>query len=149
MTKGTGIFAIIIRNWSNINVWKGGLSKKGFFKGITDLVIIQASPDTKTYSILARKEVHEPELELTNMWKNGKFLKDKPVFPKRLENLAGKALKITSFNPYDPNFREGGYEVNTYMRVRIPKRRIIFHRFSLLDEVIEGPCQGYELHLPK
>ena len=113
MTKGTGIFAIIVWNWSNPNVRKGGLSNKGFFKGITDLAIIQASPVTKTYSILARKEINEHELELTNMWKNGKFLKDKPLFPRRLDNLERKTLKITSFNPYDPNFREGGYEVSS------------------------------------
>ena len=113
LTKGTGMFAIIIRNWSNNTTRKTGLSGKGFFRGIVDLAIIHARPETKSYSILARKEIDEPELEVTNIWKNGKFLKNKPLFPRRLDNLERKTLKITSFNPYDPNFREGGYEVSS------------------------------------
>ena len=105
------MFAIIIRNWSNNTTRKTGLSGKGFFRGIVDLAIIHARPETKTYSILARKEINEPELEITNIWKNGKFIKDKPMFPRRLENLEGKALKITSFNPFNPNFKNEGHEV--------------------------------------
>ena len=115
LTKGTGMFAIFIRNWSNKNFRKSVSVNEDFFEGIIDLAIIHGHQDTKTYSILARKEIHKTELELTNIWKNGKFLKDRPMFPKRLEDLAGKALKITSFNPYDPNFREGGYEVSTHV----------------------------------
>ena len=114
MTKGTGIFAIIVRNWSNSKDRKIVISNEGFFKGIIDLAIIHENPNSKTYSVMARKEPNEPEMELRTIWKNGKFLKDKPMFPNRLEDLAGKALKITSFNPYDPNFKEGGYEVSTY-----------------------------------
>ena len=108
LTKGTGIFAIIVRNNSTR---RSGLPNKGFFRGIIDLAIIHARPETKTYSILARKEINEPELEITNIWKNGKFLKDKPMFPRRLEDLRGKALNITSFNPFNPNFKNEGHEV--------------------------------------
>ena len=87
------------------------LSKKGFFKEVIDLVIILPK-SVNAYDIFARNEFSEKEVKLMNIWRNGKFVLDKPLFPKRLENLAGKTLKITSFDAFDPFSKEGGYEVS-------------------------------------
>ena len=73
------------------------------------------------YSVFARSMENDAEVTVLNIWNNGDYLWNTPVFPKgRMSNLKGAAIKATSFqfppfcykeNPEDEKEEYQGIEV--------------------------------------
>ena len=121
LIQSEGKYAVIVENSDQKSVEMNLFSEQNFFHNILDVVIIFPRSEEK-YTFYGRDSETETKLQIFNTWENGSFhWKNEKMFPNRMQNLAGRVLKATSFeyrpfiykeNPGDKKYQ--GYEVPSW-----------------------------------
>ena len=101
LSVGTGKFALVFGEKISINQIKAILLQNKDFVNITEITLF-VPKGGNSFSIITRSLENDQELMVLNIWKNGDYIWNTPVYPKgRMSNLKGVAIKATSFN-YPP-----------------------------------------------
>ena len=122
LVQSEGKYAIIVKNSNKKSIEMNLFSdQQNFFHNILDVVIILPRSEEKCI-FYGRDSGTETKLKIFNIWENGSlYWKNVKMFPNRMQNLAGRVLKATSFeyrpfiykeNPGDKKYQ--GYEVPSW-----------------------------------
>ena len=122
LSVSTGKFAFVFGKKISINQMDTILLRNKDFANIIDIALF-VPKGGNSFSIVTRSLENDQELMVLNIWKNGDYIWNTPVYPKgRMSNLKGVAIKATSFNyppvcykenPEDEEYQ--GLEVCTYV----------------------------------
>ena len=122
LSVSTGVFALVFGEKMSINQMDTILLQNKYFANIIDIALF-VPKGGNSFSIVTRSLENDQELMVLNIWKNGDYIWNTPVYPKgRMSNLKGIAIKATSFNyppvcykenPDDEEYQ--GLEVCTYV----------------------------------
>ena len=98
LSVGTGKFALVFGEKISISQIKAILLQNKDFVNITEIALFVPKGEN-SFSVITRSLENDQELTVLNIWNNGKYIWNKPVYPKgRLDNLKGVDIKVTSFN---------------------------------------------------
>ena len=101
ISQHTGVFALVFGEKMSINEMDTILLQNKYFANIIDIALF-VPKGGNSFSIVTRSLENDQELTVLNIWKNGDYIWNTPVYPKgRMSNLKGVAIKATSFN-YPP-----------------------------------------------
>ena len=98
LSVGTGKFALVFGEKISINQIKPILLQNKDFVNITEIAVF-VPKGGNSFSVITRSLENDQELTVLNIWNNGEYTWNMPVYPKgRLDNLKGIDIKATSFN---------------------------------------------------
>ena len=101
LSVGTGKFALVFGEKISINQMKAILLQNKDFVNIIEIALF-VQKGRNSFLVITRSPENDQELTVLNIWNNGEYTWNTPVYPKgRLDNLKGVAIKATSFN-YPP-----------------------------------------------
>ena len=101
LSFSNGKVAIVFRKKISINQVDKILLQNKDFANIIDIALF-VPKGGNSISVFTRSLENDQELVVLNIWKNGAFIWNTPLYPKeRISNLKGVAIKATSFN-YPP-----------------------------------------------
>ena len=98
---GTSKFAIVFGEKISLNQMEVILLQNKDFANIIEIALF-VPKGGNSFSVITRSLENDQELTVLNIWNNGEYTWNRPVYPKgRLDNLKRVAIKVTSFN-YPP-----------------------------------------------
>ena len=98
LSVGTGKFALVFGEKISINQIKAILLQNKDFVNLTEITLF-VPKGGNSFSIITRSLENDQELTVLNIWNNGGYIWNMPVYPKgRLDNLKGVDINATSFN---------------------------------------------------
>lgn len=101
LSVGTGKFALVFGKKISLNQMKEILLKNKDFANIIEIALF-IPKGGNSFSVITRSLENDRKLTVLNIWNNGEYTWNTPVYPKgRLDNLKGVAIRVTSFN-YPP-----------------------------------------------
>ena len=95
---GTGKFALVFGEKTSLNQMEVILLQNKDFANIIEIALF-VPKGGNSFSVITRSLENDQELIVLNIWNNGGYIWNMPVYPKgRLDNLKGVDINATSFN---------------------------------------------------
>ena len=121
LSVSTGKFAVVFGKKIGIGEVEQILLQNEGFGNVLEIALFVPKTGGSMYSIFGRSLDNDKELTVLNIWDNGKYTWNTPVYPKgRMSNLKGAIIKATSFqfppfcyqeNPENEDEEYQGHEV--------------------------------------
>jgi hypothetical protein len=108
LSVSTGKFAVVFGKKIGIGEVEQILLQNEDFDNVLEIALfVPKTGGGSMYSIFGRSLENDKELAVLNIWDNGKYIWNTPVYPKgRMSNLKGATIKATSFQFPPFNYQE-------------------------------------------
>ena len=107
LSVSTGKFAVVFGKKIGIGEVEKTLLQNEDFGNVLEIALFVPKTGGSMYSIFGRSLDNDKELTVLNIWDNGKYTWNTPVYPKgRMSNLKGAEIKATSFQFPPFNYQE-------------------------------------------